>query len=206
MSFSVKKALEQRAATQFFDASKTLDDAQITELTRLATLAPTAFNLQNWHFIAVKSDGAKQRLYESAFKQQRILDAAVTFIVCGEMESHKTFDRVTKVMVERGGVPAAAATTWHEKVMAAMHNNSVLQHAEAFRSASLGAMALMLVAQEQGLATGPMSGFDPAAVRATFDLPETRLPVMLVSVGYAATEGNAPQNARLDVEDVLDIV
>lgn len=205
MSFSVKKALEQRAATRFFDASKELDDAQITELTRLATLAPTAFNLQNWHFIAVKTAEAKQRLYESAFKQQRILDAAVTFIICGEMESHKTFDRVTKVMIDRGGVPEDAAATWHDKVKAAMHNNSAAQHAEAFRSASLGAMALMLAAQEQGLATGPMSGFDPAAIRATFDLSETRIPVVLVSVGYAA-EGNTPQNARLDIEEVLDIV
>lgn len=34
---------------------------------------------------------------------------------------------------------------------------------------------------------------------------ESRIPVMLVSVGYAA-EGNAPQNARLDIEEVLDIV
>lgn len=204
MVLSVKQALLQRAATNNFDVSKSLDDTQITELVRLATLAPTAFNLQNWHFIAIKSAEAKQRLYESAYKQQKILDAAVTFIVCGEMEPHKTFDRVTKVMVDRGGVSESAASTWHNKVTSALHNNSVAQHAEAFRSASLAAMALMLAAEEQGLATGPMSGFDLAAVRATFDLPETRIPVMLVSVGYAA-EGNPPQNARLDVEEVLEI-
>lgn len=205
MGLSVKKALQQRTATNFFDASKKLDDEQIKDIVKLSTLAPTAFNLQNWHFVAVKSAGAKQRLYESAFKQQKILDAAVTFIICGEMEPHKKFDRVAKVLVERGGVTETVAATWHEKVISALENNTVAQHAEAFRSASLAAMALMLAAEEKGLATGPMSGFDPVAVRATFDLPECRIPVMLVSVGYAA-EGNAPQNARLDIKDVLEIL
>lgn len=205
MALSVKKALQQRAATNFFDPSRKLDNEQIKDIVHLSTLAPTAFNLQNWHFVAVTSENAKQRLYESAFKQQKILDAAVTFIICGEMDSHKKFDRVAKVLVERGGVSETVATTWHAKVISALENNTIAQHAEAYRSASLAAMALMLAAEEKGLATGPMSGFDPVAVRATFDLPETRIPVMLVSVGYAA-EGNAPQNARLDIEEVLDIL
>lgn len=205
MGLFVKEALQRRAATNFFDASKKLEDEQIKDIVRLSTLAPTAFNLQNWHFVAVKSDEAKQRLYEAAFKQQKILDAAVTFIICGEMEPHKKFDRVAKSLVERGGVSEADAKSWHKKVISALENNTIAQHAEAYRSASLAAMALMLAAEEKGLATGPMSGFDPAAVRATFDLAETRIPVMLVSVGYAA-DGNASQNARLDVEEVLDIL
>ena len=205
MTLSVKKALQQRTAIRLFDATKTLDDKQIVDLVHLATLAPSAFNLQNWHFLAVKSTEAKQRLHACAYKQQRILDAAVTFIVCGEMEPHKKFDRVAQSLVERGGISAEAAAAWHNKVVSFLENNTVAQHAEAFRSASLAAMALMLAAEEQGLATGPMSGFDANAIRATFDLPETRIPVMLVSVGYAA-EGNTPQNVRLHVEHVLDIL
>lgn len=205
MTMSVKSALEQRTAINYFDASKSMTEQQIEELVRLATLAPTAFNLQNWHFVAVQSDAAKQKLHAAAYKQQKVLDASVTFIVCGEIESHKNFDRVVKTLVERGGVSEADAAVWKGKVVATHENNPTTQQAEAFRSASLGAMALMLAAEEQGLASGPMSGFDPAAVSAAFDLPATRIPVMLVSVGYAA-EGNYPQKPRLDVAQVLDIV
>lgn len=205
MTLSVQKALEARSATNFFDASKTITDEQINELVRLATLAPTAFNLQNWYFVAVKSDSAKQKLLSAAYGQKKVVDASVTFIVCGEIESHKNFDRVAKILVERGGVSEADAEVWKGKVNAVHENNPSIQKAEAFRSASLGSMALMLAAEELGFASGPMSGFDPAAVSAAFDLPETRIPVMLIAVGYEA-EGNYAQQPRLDVSEVLDIV
>ena len=202
---SVKNALEQRAAINFFDSSKELTAEQINELVRLATLAPTAFNLQNWHFIAVQSEEAKRKLHAAAYHQQKILDASVTFIVCGETKSHEKFDRVVKVLVERGGISEENAAVWKGKVVNLHEGNEVIQKNEAFRSASLAAMALMLAAEEQGLVTGPMSGFDPAAVSAAFDLDENQIPVMLVAVGYAA-EGNYPQNQRLDVEQVLTLV
>ena len=205
MNLSVKKALEQRSSTNFFDATKKLSVEQIKELIRLATLAPTAFNLQNWHFIAVTSDEAKAKLHAAAFNQQKVLDAAVTFIVCGELESHKKFDRVVKELTERGGIPTDVAEIWKGKVVSLHEGNAPIQKAEAFRSASLGAMALMLAAEEQGLVTGPMSGFNPEAVSEAFDLDENVLPVILVSVGYPA-EGNFVQNVRLNVDDVLTIV
>lgn len=202
---SVKKALEKRAAINLFDASKQLTTEQINELVRLATLAPTAFNLQNWHFIAVQSEEAKRKLYAAAYQQQKVLDASVTFIVCGETKSHEKFDRVVEVLVERGGISAEDAAVWKGKVVGFHEGNDDLQRDEAFRSASLASMALMLAAEAQGLVSGPMSGFDPAAVSVAFDLDETQIPVMLVAVGYAA-EGNYPQNQRLDVDKVLTIV
>ena len=80
--------------------------------------------------------------------------------------------------------------------------NPTLQRDEAFRSASLAAMALMLAAQDQGLVTGPMSGFDPAAVSSAFGLAADELPVMLVTVGYPAS-GNWRQKPRKPVSEVL---
>lgn len=204
MTLSVQKALEKRAAINFFDPSKKIDDKQIHELVRLATLAPTAFNLQNWHFIAVQSEEAKKKLYAAAYGQQKVLDAAVTFIITGAIESHKNFDRVVKTLVANG-VSETDAAVWKGKVSDLHENNPSLQKDEAFRSASLAAMALMLAAEEQGLVSGPMSGFDGAAVSAAFDLDENTIPVMLVAVGYEA-EGNYPQNPRLATSEVLDIV
>ena len=205
MSLSVRKALEQRAATNFFDASKNISLEQIKELTRLATLAPTAFNLQNWSFIAVQSAEAKQKLHQVAYKQPKILDAAVTFIICGETEAHTRFDRVVDDLINKGGISEADAQVWQSKVVGAHDGNAVLQKSEAYRSAALAAMALMLAAEEQGLVTGPMSGFDVQGVQQAFELGQEQIPVMLVAVGYAA-EGNFPQAPRLDVEQVLTVL
>ncbi len=205
MSLTVTKALESRAATNFFDSSKTISTEQIKELVRLATLAPTAFNLQNWGFVAVQSPEAKKKLHAAAYNQQKIIDAPVTFIIYGQLEAHTQFDRVADVLIEKGGVSEENAQIWKSKVVATHDNNPGLQRDEAFRSASLGGMALMLAAQEQGFVTGPMSGFIPSEVSKAFDLDEKQIPVILISVGYPA-DGNYPQSPRLDVDDVLTIV
>lgn len=49
--------IERRISADRFDPSHTLTDFEIEELVRLATRAPTAFNLQNWRFIAVRTPG-----------------------------------------------------------------------------------------------------------------------------------------------------
>ncbi|MDR5671450.1 nitroreductase family protein, partial [Burkholderia cenocepacia] len=59
-----------------------------------------------------------------------------------------------------------------------------------------------IAAEDRGLASGPMIGFDPAAVAAAFGLKSTDVPVMLVTVGYAAP-GNWPQKPRKSTSDVL---
>ncbi len=64
--------------------------------------------------------------------------------------------------------------------------NPKLQRDEALRSASLAAMTLMLVAQDQGLLTGSMCGFDLVAVSWEFGLQTDEVPVIFASVGYLA--------------------
>jgi Nitroreductase family len=61
MNTSVIEAIERQKTTNLYDASKSIPDDEIRELVRLATFSPTAFHLQNWHFIAVRSPEAKAR-------------------------------------------------------------------------------------------------------------------------------------------------
>src|ERR1700738_1863263 len=58
---------------------------EIRELVRLATFSPTAFHLQNWRFIGVRSPEAKARLRAVAADQPKVTEAAVTFIMVGEL-------------------------------------------------------------------------------------------------------------------------
>jgi len=62
-----------------------LSDDQIRELVRIGTTAPTSFHLQTWRFIAARSPEAKARLRSIAWNQPAITEAAVTFIVCGQL-------------------------------------------------------------------------------------------------------------------------
>ena len=82
--------IEQRSSANLFDRSHQLADAEIEELIRLATRAPTAYNLQNWRFLAARTPAAKERLRSLAFDQPKASDAAVTFIICGLLPDHGT--------------------------------------------------------------------------------------------------------------------
>ena len=76
MNNTIKALLEERVSANWFDAARSLNQQQIEELVRLATLAPTAFNYQNWKFIAVQSKDAKERLKAVSYGQQKVVDAA----------------------------------------------------------------------------------------------------------------------------------
>jgi len=193
MKNAITTLIEQRISANQFDTSKSLSIAEIEELTRLATLAPTAFNFQNWKFIAVHTSAAKEKLKAVAFGQQKIADAAVTFIICGTLEAHKGLAHAIQPSVDAGIVPREMADSWIAMASGAHEGNAQKQRDEAIRSASLGAMALMLAAQGMGLVSGPMIGFDPAGVKKEFNLSANDIPAMLVAVGYPAA-GNWPQN------------
>jgi nitroreductase len=205
MTNTVKEAIEQRISANMFDPSKSLTTAQIEELIRLATCAPTAFNFQNWRFIAVQSIEAKERLKAVAYGQQKIVDAAVTFIVCGKLEAHKGLAHALKPSIASGLLEQSMADAWVHMAHDGHENNPIRQRDEAIRSASMGAMTLMLAAQGMGLVSGPMIGFDPAGVAKEFQLTANDIPAMLVAVGIAAP-GNWPQKPRLPVREVLTIV
>jgi nitroreductase len=205
MTNTIQEAIEQRISANMFDPTKSLTAAQIEELVTLATRAPTAFNYQNWKFIAVQSLAAKERLKAVAYGQQKNVDAAVTFIVCGKLEAHKGLAHALKPSVASGLLEQSMADAWVQMAHDGHEGNPVRQRDEAVRSASMGAMTLMLAAQGMGLVSGPMIGFDPAGVAKEFNLSANDIPAMLIAVGYSAP-GNWPQKPRLPVKDVLTIV
>ncbi|MBB5019524.1 nitroreductase [Chitinivorax tropicus] len=205
MSLSIQSLIESRVSVNHFDPARPVTDADIRELVRLATRAPSAFNFQNWKFIAVRTPAAKAQLKAIAYDQQKVADAAVTFIICGTLEAHKTLPHALRPAVEAGIMDQTVADTWVEFATAAHPANPQLQRDEAIRSASLAAMTLMLAAEGMGLSSCSMVGFDAAQLADTFELAGNEIPVMLVTVGYAAP-GNWPQKPRRPVEEVIALV
>lgn len=203
MSHPVIDAIEQRISANFFDAARPLSDAQIETLTALATRAPTAYNLQNWRFIAVRTAEAKARLRTVAWNQPKVTDAAVVFIVCGVLADPATLAQRLQPSVEAGLMPAGMVQTWVDAARGQYLEQPQSRRDEAIRTASLGAATLMLAAQGMGLATGPMTGFDPQGVAREFALRPDEVPAILVAVGHAAP-GNWPQKPRRPLAEVLD--
>lgn len=196
--------IERRVSANLFDASHTLTDAEIEELVRLATRAPTAYNLQNWRFIAVRTAEAKARLRALAWNQPKVEDAAVTFIICGVLPDAETLPERLQPSVAAGYMPADMPSAWREAA-GAQYADPQTARDEAVRSATLGAATLIYAAEALGFASGPMVGFEAEGVARAFGLGANDVPVLLVAVGRAAP-GNWPQKPRRPLAEVLEIL
>jgi nitroreductase len=197
----ILELIRRRATVERFDPDRGLDQEAIRELVSEAIRAPSSFNIQHWRFVAVRRPEDKQRLFQAAYRQQQVLDAAVTFIILGDLRGVERLPGIMRTAVERGALPQAKASAWIEMANK-IYADRGLARDEAIRSASLAAMTMMLVAQARGLASGALSGFDPQQVRHAFDIDDRHVPVMLLAVGHAV-ETVASRMPRLELSEVL---
>ncbi len=197
-----KSILQQRISAQHFDSTKTLSEAEIRSLIETATEAPSSYNIQHWRFIAVTDLDKKKSLAAAAYGQTKVVDAAVTFIILGDLEGYKKLRGILDSSVAAGLLPQAMTDQWVQMATGAYGGNAQFARDEAIRSGSLAAMTLMLAATERGLVSGPMIGFEPDKVKALFGIADQYVPVMLLPVGYAAP-GNSTRKPRLTVDEVL---
>jgi nitroreductase len=205
MTNAIIESIVSRRTTKYYDPAATLSDDQIRELVRIGTTAPTSFHLQNWRFIAVRSPEAKARLRPIAWKQPAITEAAVTFIVCGQLADSSVIPQRLAPLVEAGIMPAKMVPEWEIPARDLYMEYPQRQRDEAVRTATFGAAAMIYAARALGLGSTPMIGFDAEAVHREFGLAKDEVPVMLLSVGPERS-GNWAQKPRLPVAEVLDLV
>jgi nitroreductase len=202
---SVTDAIKKRTSNFNYDKNRNLDKSIIEELITLATMAPSAFNMQNWRFIAIASDEQKSRLLPIAYNQQKVLDAAVVYIICGTGEQHLSVRKSLKPTHEAGILDADTFEGWVSAAESMYKNNPELQRDEAIRSGALAAATLMLAACGMGLSSTPMIGFNALELSSAFNLSTNEIPVMLVAVGYP-DKNPWPQKPRKPIAEVLEII
>ena len=204
-SNDVIECILSRSAAKYYDPDATLSDDQIRELVRIGTAAPTSFHLQNWRFIAVRTREAKVRLSPIAWNQPAITDAAVTFIICGQLVDTSVIPERLAPLVEAGIMPAAMVPEWEIPARNLYMAYPQRRRDEAVRTATFGAAAMIYAARSMGLSSTPMIGFDDEGVHREFGLAADEVPVLLLSVGVERA-GNWAQKPRRPVAEVLDLV
>jgi nitroreductase len=204
MTNAIVECILSRRATKYYDPAVTLSDDQIYELVRIATTALTAFHMQNWCFIAVRKPEAKTRLRPIAWDQPMVTDAAVTFIICGQLADSSVIPKRLAPVVEAGIMQEKMVPEWEIPARDLYMEYPQRQRDEAVRTGAIGATAMIYAARALGLGSTPMIAFDAEAVAREFALAEDEVLVMLLSVG-AALPGNWPQKPRRPMADVLEL-
>ena len=205
MSNNTLDSIKHRVSANAFDTTKPLSKAEIEELVSYALEAPSSFNIQHARFIAVVDAVQKEKLKALSWNQQKVADAAVTFIILGDTLAHEKLPELMGRALQAGLIDQGVAD-WFVSGAAGFYSNysnTQLVRDEVIRSASFAAMNLMLAADAKGLASGPMIGFDSAGVQKAFNIPERYVPVLTLAVGYAKEAGNWPRKPRLTVAETL---
>ncbi|WP_131742760.1 malonic semialdehyde reductase [Actinomadura roseirufa] len=180
---------EARTANAFTGAPVT--DERLRAIHELMKWGPTAMNSQPLRLVAVRGAQARERLVPlmNEGNRAKTATAPLTLIVAADEDFH---EHLPTVIPTKPGVREAMEGNPGRPAMARL--NAALQ---------LG--YLIVAIRAAGLAAGPMSGFDAAAVEREF-LGGSQRAIAVVNIGEPGPGAWAERNPRLAYEQVVTTV
>ncbi|MBR0619381.1 nitroreductase family protein [Bacillus pumilus] len=195
--------LKQRASVKEYDTTHEMTKEELTELLDITTKAPSAWNLQHWHFTVFHSAESKAKLLPIAYNQKQISQASAVIAVLGDLEANQNGEKIYSELAEQGFITEDIKETLMTQINGAYQSEQYAREA-AYSNASLAAMQLMIAAKAMGYDTCAMGGFSKDAFIKEFNVSGRYEPVMLISVGKAAKE--AHKSNRFDIEQVSNFL
>lgn len=168
-------ALKKRRSTRAF-TDRPVSRAEVGTLLEAAILAPSACNMQSWHFYAVMDSSVRAAFGEVCASWA--CTAPVIFVICADQ---------TALREKFGG-------RWGDDRL----RTFVIQ------DTALAAENLLLKAADMGLGGCFMGAFDAAKCREVLSIPEKYEIVALIPVGEPAEE--IPPKERKPLAEVADII
>ncbi len=71
-SMDVFDAIKRRRSVKHYDPDHKLTEQELRTLLSAVALAPSSFNIQNRHFVAVVDQKLKNRLHAAAWEQEQV--------------------------------------------------------------------------------------------------------------------------------------
>lgn len=198
---NVSTVMEERHSVRKYKKGEKIPQETLTEIIRLATTAPSSWNLQHWKFILVEEETQKQKLLPIAYNQQQVVDCSTVVIVLGDVEADKNAEKIYSEAVKAGHMTEEAKQKLVQNIQQAYATVDQIGVHEAIKNASLAAMQLMLAAKGLGVESGPMGGFNAVGLREELRIPSRYVPVLMITLGYGAEQAHA--TPRFPVDEVV---
>lgn len=184
-ALSVAEAIESRRSIRRF-VQEPLNQGDLREILRLASLAPSAWNAQTWRFAVVQNPELQAQLQEAAYGQPQVTNAPAVIVVYSDMED--TLQTVEETA--HPGMGDAGRTGQRQTFDGVFGAQDVAQRGQwGLSQANIAFGFLMLAARGLGYDTVPMLGFQPDKVRAVLGLPEHVQFAGMLPIGKRAEDG-----------------
>jgi len=172
-----------RTANSF--APTPVSDEQLTAIWELARWAPTGANTQPLRVVFVRTDSGRERLvaHMNDGNKAKTAAAPAVAILAVDTRFHDHMGTLLPFKPELGQLYAS---------------NEAVRAATAQLNAALQAGYFILAVRARGLAAGPMSGFDAAAVDADFFPDGQWRSLLVVNIGYPGENPWFERLPRLD--------
>ena len=194
---NIKEAIAKRRSIKHFDPEHVMTDAEVHDLMTLVILSPTAFNIQHWRFIRVIDKDKRQQIQDASWGQSQVTEGSLLLVLCADLNAwEKQPQRYWQ------DAPQGVRDFLLPAIANYYTNHHQAQRDECFRSSSIAAMSIMLLAKEMGYDSCPMDGFDFDKVAKIINLPHDHIITMMVVVGKMK-EAARPRAGQLGLDEVF---
>ncbi|MEM5790552.1 MAG: nitroreductase family protein [Candidatus Aenigmatarchaeota archaeon] len=164
---NVFKAIIERRSIRKFERRE-VDDKLIGVLLYMATMAPSAGNIQEWNFIVVKDEEIKKRLAKAALDQDFIAEAPIVIVVCADL------GKISLRFGKRGEILYSVQDT------------------------ALAVQNILLSAHALGLGSCFVGAFDEEKVKSILELTDNLRPLAILPIGYPAEQPEKPKRINFE--------
>lgn len=165
----------QRYSERFFDSTKMVEKEKIDRILEAARLSPTAANKQPQRLYVLKNKEALQKAQSASFSS--LYGAPVVILLCYDLDS-----------------------VWHNQ-----RETLIPDYNSGEQDCGIVATQMMYAAEEQGVHTIWIRGFDAGALQRVFELPANMIPAMMLPIGYPSAN-SAPSPKHFERKALEEIV
>jgi nitroreductase len=180
---TVEDAVLSYHPVRSFEARE-VPETLLLKILSLAQRASSEWGVQPWRWLVLRTSEQRQRLAACTSGSPAVATAPLVLVACADVGEWVAASRTFQGRVEAGRMTEAE----RDEALAAIERicGGDPQQAREFalRNTMLALGTLMLVAQGEGLATGPMGGFDEAEIRRAFELPDSWAVAAVCTLGY----------------------
>lgn len=201
---SVKNILERRSSVRHYDPDYSISKDMLASLIESASKSPNGNNVQAVRYLIIDDPQIQKQLVPIAFHQQQVAEASVLLVMLGD---YQAFQKDNIVQIHEEGYQAGYFDEALRDFLAKAaleyygHKSDEDLRLELTRDVSLAAMSLVLLANEAGLDTVMMSGYDSEQLKTVLNISERYHDVMLIAIGKGIKQGH--RTVRHEVHKVI---
>ncbi|HSH25235.1 MAG TPA: nitroreductase family protein [Massilibacterium sp.] len=193
---------ERRTAINF-DENVTISEEELNDIFELTRYAPSCYNLQHVRYKVMIDRNRREEVKKVSYDQHKTVTASAIVMICANPKAYLDVEQTMEK--HRNNMDEQSYREWIElSKQMYKERGEVFQKDEAIRNGSLAAMLFMLAAKDKGWDTAPMIGFDENGIRKIFQIEESLIPVLMVTIGKQPKQYNTFK--RPPRKEVIELV